>query len=418
MFVPNQYITHRSSTTLTVADVFREHWAEYRRKHRVSPQQAKVVGAMLACRTPALGGRIDQCSECGALVFRYNSCRDRHCNQCQKYERARWVEQQQVMQLPIPYFHIVFTTDHALNSLFRDNKRAMYDLLFQTASAVLQAQAKAELGCELGITAVLHTWGQQIEAHFHLHCIVSGGGLRLDGNKWVKPKSSRYLFNVVELSAAYRDKLLSGIERLVQRQEIVLADEAAAAALSGMLAELRAKKWEVFIKPFAGPEAVTEYLSRYVHQVAISNYRLESIEQGRVRFRYFDNRERAEVGEKGKEKVLTVTGEEFIRRFLLHILPAGFVRIRYYGLHHSSARKEKLPRCRSLLGLPAALPVIPPLSLLAWLEQVLGEAAVDLCPYCGAQGSLYKRTEFERLPWLVALLLSLVSQPTRQGVCR
>ncbi len=204
----------------------------------------------------------------------------------------------------------------------------------------------------------------------------------------------------------------------MQRQEIVLADEAAAAALSGMLAELRAKKWEVFIKPFAGPEAVTEYLSRYVHQVAISNYRLESINNGQVRFRYYDNRERAEVGQKGKEKVLTLTGEEFIRRFLLHILPAGFVRIRYYGLHHSSARKEKLPRCRSLLGLPAALPVIPPLSLLAWLEQVLGEAAVDLCPYCGAQGSLYKRAEFERLPWLVALLLSLVSQPTRQGVCR
>jgi hypothetical protein len=322
------------------------------------------------------------------------------------------------MQLPIPYFHLVFTTDHGLNPLFRQNKRAMYDLLFQTASEVLQAQAKEELGCELGITAVLHSWGQQIEEHFHLHCIVTGGGLSLDGHKWVKPKSSHYLLDVVELSAAYRDKLLSGIERLVQRQEVVLTDEAAEAALSGLLAELRAKKWEVFIKPFAGPEAVTEYLSRYVHQVAISNYRLESLEQGLVRFRYFDNRERTEVGAKGKEKVLTVTGEEFIRRFLLHILPAGLVRIRYYGLHHSRARKEKLPRCRRLLGLPAALPVIPQLSLLAWLEQVLGQEQVDRCPYCGAQGSLFKRAEFERLPWLVALLLSLVSQPTRQGVCR
>lgn len=418
MPVPNQYITYRSSTPLTVADVFREHWDEYRRKHRVSPQQAKVVGAMMSCRTPALGGRIDQCNECGALVFRYNSCRDRHCNQCQKYERAKWVEQQKVMQLPIPYFHIVFTTDHALNALFRDNKRALYDLLFQTASEVLQAKARQELGCELGLTAVLHTWGQQMEDHIHLHCISTGGGLSLDGQKWVKPKSNHYLLNVVELSAAYRDRLLRGIERLVQRQQIVLADEAAEAALSKLLTDLRAKKWEVFIKPFAGPEVVTDYLSRYVHQVAISNYRLESIDKGLVRFRYYDNRERAEVGEKGKEKVLTVTGEEFIRRFLLHILPAGFVRIRYYGLHHSSARKEKLPRCRRLLGLSAALPVIPQLSLLAWLEQVLGEEAVDLCPYCGAQGSLYKRAEFERLPWLVALILSLISQPTRQGVCR
>lgn len=163
---------------------------------------------------------------------------------------------------------------------------------------------------------------------------------------------------------------------------------------------------------------MTEYLSRYVHQVAISNYRLESIEQGQVRFRYYDNRERAEVGEKGKEKVQSLKAVEFIRRFLLHILPSGYKRIRYYGLHHSSARKEKLPRCRMLLGLPAALPIIPELSLLEWLAEVLGEEAVDRCPHCGAVGSLFKRAEFERLPWWVALLLNLVSQPTRQGVCR
>lgn len=418
MPILNQYITHRSSTTLTVADVFREHWDAYRRKHRVSPQQAKVVGSIMACRTPALGGRIDQCNECGALVFRYNSCRDRHCNQCQKYERAKWVEQQKVRQLPIPYFHIVFTTDHGLNSLFRQNKRAMYDLLFHVVVEVLQQKAATELGCELGITAVLHTWGQQLEEHYHLHCIVTGGGLSLDGRKWVKPKSNHYLLNVVELSAAYRDRLLSGIEELVQEQALVLADAAAEAALAELLSELRAKKWEVFIKPFANPDTVTEYLSRYVHQVAISNYRLESIDKGLVRFRYYDNRERAEVGEKGKEKVLTVTGEEFIRRFLLHLLPFEFKRIRYAGLHSSRARKEKLPRCRGLLGLPSALPVIPELKLLEWLEQVLGEAQVDVCPYCGAQDSLFKRAEFERLPWLVALILSLVSQPTRQGVCR
>jgi len=418
MSVPNQYLTYRSSTPLTVADVFREHWDEYRRKHRVSPQQAKVVGAMMSCRTPALGGRIDQCNECGALVFRYNSCRDRHCNQCQKYERAKWVEQQKRIQLPIPYFHIVFTTDHGLNPLFGANQRVLYDLLFQVGVEVLQQRAAAELGCELGLTLTLHTWGQQMERHVHLHCIVTGGGLRLDGQKWVKPKRVGYLVDVVKLSAAYRDRLLSGIKRLVQRQEIVLADAAAEAALSELLAELRAKKWEVFIKPFEQPDTVIEYLSRYVHQVAISNYRLESIEKGLVRFRYYDNRERAEVGEKGKEKVLTVTGEEFIRRFLLHLLPFEFKRIRYAGLHSSSARKEKLPRCRRLLGLAAALPVIPELKLLEWLSEVLGEEQVDLCPYCGAQGSLFKRAEFERLPWLVALILSLISQPTRQGVCR
>ncbi len=154
-----------------------------------------------------------------------------------------------------------------------------------------------------------------------------------------------------------------------------------------------------------------------MHQVALSNYRLESLDQGQVKFRYYDNRARAEVGEKGPEQVQTVTGEEFIRRFLLHILPPGYKRIRYYGLHSSHARQEKLPRCRALLGLPAALPQIPALSLLDWLAEVLGEAQVDRCPHCGAVGSLCPRAEFERLPWLVALLLSLVSQPTRQGVC-
>jgi len=412
------YITHRNSSELTVADIFREHWDDYRRKQLVTPEQARVVGAMMACRTPALGGRIDQCNECGALVFRFNSCRDRHCNQCQKYERAKWVEKQKVMQLPIPYFHVVFTTDHALNPLFRQNKKVLYDLLFQTVSEVLQEKAAEELGCELGITAVLHTWGQQLEEHIHIHTIVTGGGLRRDGQRWVKPRRPTYLMDVVELSAAYRDKLLQGIERLYRQAKLTLVGKAAELDVAGLLAELRAKKWEVFIKLFDNPDAVTEYLSRYVHQVVISNYRLESIEHGQVRFCYYDNRERAEVGEKGKEKVLTVTGEEFIRRFLLHLLPTGFVRIRYYGLHHASARKEKLPRCRMLLGLSPALPEVKDLSLLEWLEQVLGEEAVESCPHCGAAGSLYKRAEFERLPWLVVFLLSLVSQPTRQGVCR
>lgn len=414
----NNYISHRSSTDLTVAAIFREYWAEYRQKYPVTPDQARVVGAMMACRTGQLGGRIDQCNECGAMVFRFNSCRDRHCNQCQKYERAKWVEKQKVLQLPIPYFHIIFTTDHALNPLFRQNKQVLYDLLFQTVSEVLQQKAGEELGCELGITAVLHTWDQTMQAHVHLHCIVTGGGLSRAGSGWVKAKSGWYLLNVVELSAGYRDKLLAGIEKLYRQGKLSLTGQAAELDVAEVLAQLRAKKWEVFIKAFEQPETVTEYLSRYVHQVALSNYRLESIENGQVKFRYYDNRERAEVGEKGPEKVLSLSAEEFIRRFLLHILPSGYKRIRYYGLHSSNARKEKLPRCRELLGLPAALPEVKELSLLDWLGEVLGEAQVDRCPHCGAVGSLFKRAEFERLPWLVALLISLVSQPTRQGVCR
>jgi len=371
----------------------------------------------MACRTPQLGGRIDQCSECGAWVFRFNSCRDRHCNQCQKYERARWVEKQKVMLLPIPYFHIVFTTDHALNPLIRENAKAFYDLLFQTVKGTLQRFAAEKLGCELGITAVLHTWGQKLDQHVHIHCIVTGGGLALDGSRWVRSANERYLFDIVEVSAAYRDALIEGIRRKYRQGRWELRGLAAEMDVEGMLDEIQAKEWEVFIKPFDKPEAVYEYLSRYVHQVAISNYRLLKLEGGEVTFRYYENRERAEAGGQGKEKEMSLPAVEFIRRFLLHVLPPRFHRIRYFGLHHSSARGEKLPRCRAYLGLSEALPEVEELGLMDWLQEVLGDE-VDRCPHCGARGSLCQRAEFEQLPWLVALLLSLFGQPTRQGVCR
>jgi len=186
-------ITYRSAATeVTVAEILREHWAEYKAAYPVSPEQARVAGALMACRTPQLGGRLDQCNECGAWVFRFNSCRDRHCNQCQKFERAKWIHRQQVLLLPIPYFHIVFTTDHGLNRLFRQNPAQLYDLLLKTVAESLQAQARQELGAELGITMVLHTWGQQMEEHIHVHCIVTGGGLGEKG-QWVELADPKYL---------------------------------------------------------------------------------------------------------------------------------------------------------------------------------------------------------------------------------
>ncbi len=404
-------------TERTVDENLRENWQAYKQKKPVTAQQAKVAGSMMACRTPQLGGRIDQCQVCKAWVFRFNSCRDRHCNQCQKYERAKWVEKQKVMLLPIPYFHIVFTTDHALNPLFRENKRAMYGLLFQVVSQTLQKFAREKLGCELGITAVLHTWGQKVNEHIHIHCIVTGGGLALDRQRWVRPDNSRYLFDVVELSAAYRDELIESIRGKYRKGEWRLSRATAQMDVEGVLTEIQAKKWEVFAKPFDDPALVYEYLSRYVHQVAISNYRLVKLEDGWVTFRYYENKERREVGGKGKEKKMRLPAEEFIRRLLLHILPPGFHRIRYYGLHHSSARKEKLPRSRELLGLERALPEVEELSLSDWLAEILGED-VNRCPNCGTKGSLVERSSFERLPWLVLILLSLVGQPTQQGVCR
>jgi hypothetical protein len=411
------YITYRSpKTALTVADILRDNWDDYCAQYPVTPQQAKVAGSMMACRTPQLGGRLDQCGECGALVFRFNSCRDRHCNQCQKYERARWVEKQKVMLLPIPYFHLIFTVDHALNPLISDNQREFYDLLFQTVNQTLKAVAAEKLGCELGFTAVLHTWGQKIDQHVHLHCIVTGGGLALDGRRWVKLANPKYLVDVVKLSALYRDNLMRAIRSRSERDEWRPRGEVGQQAVEAMLAQIEIKKWEVFAKAFEQPEAVYEYLSRYVHQVAISNYRLVKVEDGRVTFRYFENRERAEVGDKGPERELTLPVLPFIGRFMSHILPLGFRRIRYFGLHHSSARQEKLPRCRALLGLDRALPETPELSLSEWLAELLGEK-VNQCPHCGAEGALFQRAEFTQLPWLAALILAVVGQPTTQGVC-
>jgi hypothetical protein len=412
------FITYRSpNTELTVADILREHLDDYREAYPMTAKQNQVAEAIMACRTPQLGGRIDQCNECGAWVFRFNSCRDRHCNQCQKYERVKWVEKQQVRLLPIPYFHIVFTVDHALKALIRQNQREFYDLLFQVFKQTLQQFAREKLGCELGITAVLHTWGQQLGQHVHIHCIVTGGGLALDQSRWVRPINKRYLFEVVELSAAYRDALIESLRRKYQQQRWHLSGPTRGVDVEALLKEIQAKKWEVFIKPFEQPEAVYEYLSRYVHQVAISNYRLVKLAAGQVTFRYYDNQERAEVGGQGQEKERTLPATEFIRRLMLHVLPPNYHRIRYFGLHSSTARAEKLPRARQLLGLDSALPEIEELTLREWLQQILGDE-VDRCPNCGATGSLFERTTFKELPWLITMILVLCGQPTTQGVCR
>ncbi len=222
---------------------------------------------------------------------------------------------------------------------------------------------------------------------------------------------------MVALSAAYRERLLDGLAELHRRGRLTLTGAAAELDVEAIIAGCRQKAWEVFAKAFDTPEAVYEYLSRYVHQVAISNHRLESLEDGLVTFRYFDNRERAETGEKGPEKKLTLPVFEFIRRFLQHILPEGFVRIRYYGLHHSSARKSKLPQSRALLGLEPALPEPEVPTLLEWLEEMLGEE-LGQCPHCGATGSMLERARFTEIPWLVGIIVSLFGQPTTAGVCR
>jgi hypothetical protein len=376
-------------TKYEVADVFREYGAAYRAAYPVTPEQARVMQDLVACRTGALGGQVYECLICGAVEFAYRSCGNRHCPKCQKFARAQWVEAQKVYLLPIPYFHVVFTTDHAINAWVLANRAVIYNLLFETASTTLQQFAARELGGELGMTAVLHTWGQTLLQHIHWHCVVTGGALRFAGRRWVRC-APNYLFDIVAVSAAFRDALCAGLVQLAEQGQPVGVD---VETVKTTVAAMQAKPWEVFAKPFATPERVIEYLSRYVHAVAISNSRITHIADRQVRFTYYDNQDG------GKQKELTLPALEFIRRFLLHVLPGRFVRIRYYGLHHSAARAKKLPRARALLGLPSALPKVTKLVLAVWLETVVG-VEPNRCRFCGAVGTLSYRGEVTQMPWL------------------
>jgi hypothetical protein len=398
------YLSVRSGRTeYEVAEVLWLWEGDYRAQYPVTWEQARVMGALKACRTAKLGGTVYQCSECGAMQIAYCSCRDRHCPKCGKFKKAEWLARQEVLLLPVPYFHVTFTTDHAINKLVGANRRVIYDALFWAVGESLREFGQKYLGGELGFTAVLHTWGQRLEPHVHVHCIVTGGALSQDGQRW-QASQADFLFPAEEFSAAYRDRFCRKLKRLYRRGELKLVGQCADLDVLGTVVEMQAKAWAVFIKPFAGPEPVEEYLSRYVHQVAISNYRLVDIDRakGAVSFTYHDNR----AG--GEERVETLRGVEFIRRFLWHVLPAHFVRLRHFGLHNSRARSQRLPQARALLGLEPAVPQAEPLSLRGWLIEVVGAEEIDRCPHCGREATLFKRGEFEGLNWLNLFLMGLI----------
>jgi len=241
-----------------VADVFRQYGRAYRQHYVVTDEQERVMAAIEACRTAALGGQVYECLNCGAVEFAYHSCGDRHCPKCQKFERVQWVEQHKVVLLPIPYFHVVFTTDHAINAWVPANRALIYNLLFETASGTLQQFAARELGGTLGITAVLHTWGQTLQAHVHVHCIVTGGALSLDGRHWLRC-APNYLFAIVAVSAAFRDAFCVGRLRLAEQGRLV---GVAVADVQATVSAMQAKNWEVFAKPFATPAVVIRQPSR------------------------------------------------------------------------------------------------------------------------------------------------------------
>jgi hypothetical protein len=338
---------------LEVADVFRRYGAAYRQQHAgsLSRGQLRAMSAIERCRTAALGGHLEQCNQCQFQRIAYNSCRNRHCPKCQSLARAQWIEDRQAELLDTQYFHVVFTVPEEIAAIAYQNKELVYDILFRATSETLRTIAAdpKHLGAEIGFFAVLHSWGQNLLFHPHLHCVVSGGGLSPDGKRWI-PCRPGFFLPVRVLSRLFRRLFLESLEKAFDDGQLQffssLQELQNRLVFLRYLARLRKSKWVVYAKaPFAGPQQVLDYVGRYTHRVAISNNRLLAIEDGQVQFRYKDYRDGSQ------QKTMSLSGNEFIRRFLLHVLPDGFQRIRYYGFLGNRHRKEKLQHCRQLLAM-------------------------------------------------------------------
>jgi hypothetical protein len=363
-----------------LASVFARHGAAYCAEHALVPGQHRAVRAIEACRTERLGGHVAQCDACGELRYHYHSCRNRHCPKCQTLAKERWLAARRAELLPVGYFHLVFTLPHALNPLAQGNPRAIYGLLFEAVSATLMefGENTRWLGGEIAATLVLHTWGQTLTQHLHLHCLVAAGALGAD-EQWIHPRRG-FLFPVKALSPVFRGKFLAGLTRALDtcalRLEGSTGEIAQPGAHAQFLAGLRATPWVVYAKkPFGGPQQVLDYLGRYTHRVAISNHRLLSLDDEQVRFRYKD------YAHGNRHKVMRLGAQEFIRRFLLHILPAGFMRIRHYGILANRNKREKFPAARQALNAPAPAMDIQPESVEAFCLRATG-VAIHQCPRC------------------------------------
>jgi hypothetical protein len=344
----------------------------------------KILRALLVCRTPALGGHRYSCQQCGRSHFVPHSCRNRHCPLCQGAAAHQWLERQQSALLPVSYFHLVFTLPHALNPLIQQNQRALYNLLFTAASQTLLQFGRNRFAAQLGLTAVLHTWSQTLLDHYHLHCIVTGGGLTADGSQWVSA-SAQYLFAVRALSKVFRGKFCCGLQQLYAQQQLQfhgkLSPLAKANAFKGLLRQAVRSKWVVYSKrPFAGPQQVLAYLSRYTHRVAISPRRLLALnEQGQtVTFAWKDYAEGA------RHKTMTLEAKEFLRRFCLHLLPKAFVKIRHFGFLSNQQRQAKVAQARALLQSPPRVESTQTSGQSQPAADASEAPPSRLCPYCGS----------------------------------
>ena len=376
--------SHRPSAprpALDVADIVRAHGAAYRREHALSLDQRAVLRAIATCRTPVLGEHLDVCDTCGHTRPAYNSCRNRHCPKCQALAAARWIDARMARLLPTGYFHVVFTLPAALRGLVLHNRRRLFALLFAAASQTLLTlgRDRRRLGATLGITAVLHTWTRDLQFHPHVHCLLTGGGLAVDRPRWIAARP-RHLLPVTVLSRLFRGKFLAALARARERGELqfpgAIADLADAGTFGALLDQLYHQEWVVHAKrPFGGPTQVFHYLGRYTHRVGLSNHRLESITPDAVRFATKDGRS------------VTVSPREFLRRFLLHVSPAGFVKIRHFGLFGARQVPTALAHARRLLAGAGPPPTTPqPTDWRTLLRRLTG---VDLarCPRC-AHGTM------------------------------
>ena len=365
---------------LEVADIFRTHGPPLRAKQagHLSLGQLKVMSAIEQCRTAALGGHALHCDACDHEEISYNSCRNRHCPKCQARAAQHWLEARQADLLPVEYYHVVFTLPEPISSIAYTNKEAIYRLLFDVAAETLTTNAgdSKHLGAQIGATLVLHTWGSALTHHPHVHGIVPGSGLSLDGERWVACRCGFFL-PVRVLSRLFRQRFLEELEKLHRGNQLQFFGEHAGlddvGTFGRWLAPLRTCEWVVYAKrPFAGPEAVLAYLSRYTHRVAISNRRLVAMNDTGVSFRWTDYRAKGRT----RHKTMTLAPEEFMRRFLLHVLPPGFHRIRHYGLLANAGRRENLAKVRALLEVPPPEPVSD--------DTAVSPAPTFVCRCCGA----------------------------------
>ncbi len=364
-----------SRPSLELADIFRQHGESYRHNHALSLEQLKPMRAIETCRTAALGGHVERCGHCAHQRIAYNSCRNRHCPKCQTLAREQWLERRKGELLPTTYYHLVFTLPPAIAQLALQNKKAVYNILFNASAGALLTIARdpRHLGANIGFFSILHTWGQNLLHHPHVHCVVTGGGTSPDQQRWVQCRKNFFL-SVRVLSRLFRRLFLAQLAEADLSFHGQLAPLNNRAELKHHIAKTRKQDWVVYAKaPFGGPEKAIEYLGRYTHKVAITNHRLISDSCAKVSFRYKDYNS----ADPQRQRVMTLDTDEFIRRFLLHTIPAGFQRIRHYGLYANRNREANLKLCCELLLAPAPSPLPSPGEPVAGIIE-----AASRCPNC------------------------------------